>query len=65
MINAQNKAEMRRVKLGVRVGKLWLVEEGVKPGEKVAVASLHRIRDGMTVVPVPAENGTKKGESGK
>lgn len=51
-VTPQNKIENRNVKVGVRVGELWLVEEGVKPKERVVVASLHRVRAGMTVEPV-------------
>ena len=68
VVNEQNVAEVRQLKLGVRVGDLWLVEQGVDPGEKVAVAALHRVRDGMTVVPVSPEEtakSPKKGEPGK
>jgi membrane fusion protein (multidrug efflux system) len=54
VITPQNKAETRQVQLGVRVGELWMVEKGLSSGERVAVAGLHRIRKGMTVVPIPA-----------
>jgi membrane fusion protein (multidrug efflux system) len=45
------------VKVGQRVDSLWVVDEGLKPGDKVVVEGLQRIRDGMTVVakPAPAE----------
>jgi membrane fusion protein (multidrug efflux system) len=45
------------VKTGLRVGSLWVIEEGLKPGEKVVTEGLQRIQDGMTVVakPAPAE----------
>lgn len=67
VVNDQNQVETRRVKVGVRVEDLWLIEDGVKAGEKVAVAALHRLRSDMTVKPVPAEpsKGDKKpGEAG-
>jgi membrane fusion protein (multidrug efflux system) len=37
------------VKPGPRVGNLWVLEEGVKPGEKVIVEGMQKVRDGMVV----------------
>jgi len=36
------------------VDGLWVIEEGLKPGEKVVVAGLQRLRDGAVVSPKPA-----------
>jgi len=52
VVTDRNKVENRTVKVGVRVGELWLIEEGVRSGEKVVVAALHRVRSGMVVEPV-------------
>ena len=56
-VNAEGKAESRKVKVGPRVGNLWILDEGVKPGEKVIVEGALRVRDGMPVkaTVVPAE----------
>src|SRR6185295_2649841 len=35
VVGAGNKIEFRNVKVGPRVGELWVIEEGLKPGEKV------------------------------
>ena len=40
------------VRMGPRVGPLWVVEEGVKPGEHVVVKGLQQIRAGMRVEPI-------------
>jgi membrane fusion protein (multidrug efflux system) len=69
VVNADGKAESRTVKLGPRAGKLWIVNEGVKPGEKVVVEGVQKVRDGMpvkaTVVPAeppePAAGGASAG----
>jgi membrane fusion protein (multidrug efflux system) len=55
IVGADNKVAFRNVKVGQKVDGLWLIEEGLKPGEKVVVEGLQRIRDGLTVVakPVP------------
>lgn len=57
VIGGDNKVAFRNVKVGLRVGSLWVIEEGLKPGEKVVVEGLQRIQDGQTVVskPAPAE----------
>jgi RND family efflux transporter MFP subunit len=43
--------QVRTVRMGTRVGPLWVVEEGVKPGEHVVVKGLQQIRTGMRVEP--------------
>ena len=54
VVGAGNKVEFRNVKVGPRVDSLWVIEEGLKPGEKVVVEGLQRARDGAVVVPKPA-----------
>ncbi|HET8564297.1 MAG TPA: efflux RND transporter periplasmic adaptor subunit [Candidatus Binatia bacterium] len=41
--------EQRMVKSGERVGNLWVIDSGVKPGEKVIVEGIQRVRPGMQV----------------
>ena len=50
VVSAESKVETRSVKPGPRVGNLWILEEGVKPGEKVIVEGMQKVRDGMVVV---------------
>ena len=66
VVDASNKVAFHTVKVGQRVGSLWVIEEGVKPGERVVVEGLQRIQDGMTVVAKPApaaEAGKSAGEA--
>ena len=49
VVGADNKAEIRPVKVGERVGTLWVVEDGLKPGEKVVVEGLQKVRDNEPV----------------
>jgi RND family efflux transporter MFP subunit len=51
VVGADNKAEIRPVKIGERVGSLWVVEDGLKPGEKVVVEGLQKVRDNEPVKP--------------
>jgi membrane fusion protein (multidrug efflux system) len=54
VVGEGNKVTFRNVKVGPRVDGLWVIEEGLKPGEKVVVEGLQRLRDGAVVSPKPA-----------
>ncbi len=54
VVGAGNKVEFRNVKVGPRVDSLWLIAEGLKPGEKVIVEGLQKARDGAVVSPKAA-----------
>jgi RND family efflux transporter MFP subunit len=60
VVGADNKVSMRGVKAGARVGNLWVIDEGLKPGERVVVEGLQKVRDGVTVSPKPAEATAQK-----
>jgi membrane fusion protein (multidrug efflux system) len=53
VVGSDNKVEIRSVKPGPQFGDMWVIESGLKPGDKVVVDGLQRIRDGMTVAPTP------------
>lgn len=53
VVTPEGKISFRTVKLGERMGMLWVVDEGLKPGETVVVEGLQRIREGVTVNAVP------------
>ena len=50
IIGADNKAEIRPVKVGDRTGTDWVITSGLKPGEKVVVEGLQKIKAGSDVV---------------
>ncbi len=52
VIGKGNKVALRNVRLGERHGSLWLVEEGVSPGERVVVEGELKARSGLVVNPV-------------
>ncbi len=60
VVGSDNKVSIRPVTVGERVGRLWIVTEGLKAGESVIVEGLMKVRDGATVKPVSAES-TKAG----
>ncbi|HEY3706172.1 MAG TPA: efflux RND transporter periplasmic adaptor subunit [Terracidiphilus sp.] len=54
VVSPDNKVSIRPVKTGERVGQMWILTEGVKPGERVIVEGLQKAREGATVNPKPA-----------
>jgi membrane fusion protein, multidrug efflux system len=55
VVGTDNKVAMRPVKTGARVGTQWVIDEGLKPDERVVVEGLQKVRDGVTVNPKAAE----------
>jgi membrane fusion protein, multidrug efflux system len=49
IVGSDGKIAFRNVKVGPRVDTLWVIEEGLKPGEQVVAEGLQSLRDGMTV----------------
>ena len=53
IIGAENKVEIRPVKVGARSKTDWVISSGLKPGEKVIVEGLQKIKDGAVVLAKP------------
>src|SRR5207237_7487876 len=51
VVGDDNVVEQRRVRLGTGREGLAIVDEGVKPGERVVVQGQQRVRAGITVAP--------------
>jgi len=49
VLGAGDAIEIRMVTPGQRIGNLWLIEEGLKAGEKIVVEGLQKVRPGMKV----------------
>lgn len=60
VVGSDNKVDIRPVKAGERVGNQWVIDEGLKPGERVVVEGLQNIKAGMVVTPKPFEGGTAR-----
>jgi RND family efflux transporter MFP subunit len=45
----QNKVSIRPVKTGERIGTMWQITDGLKPGDKVVVEGVQKAREGSTV----------------
>ena len=52
VVDSDNKVVSREIKTGPRVDSSWLVEEGLKAGEKIVYEGLQKVRPGMTVEPI-------------
>jgi RND family efflux transporter MFP subunit len=61
VVGSDNKVSIRPVTVGERVGKLWIVTQGLKPGEHVVVEGLMKVRDGAAVKAVPTDSAKSGG----
>lgn len=51
VIGPDNKADVRPVRVGQKVGKKWIITSGLKPGERVIVEGVQKARPGVVVNP--------------
>ncbi len=51
VITGDNKIEMREVQLGVRIGRLWMVESGLDGTETIVVEGTQKVAKGSSVKP--------------
>lgn len=55
VVDAGDKAAERKVRADRAVGSDWVVTEGLRPGDRVIVQGLGKIRPGAAIRPVPAD----------
>lgn len=53
VVGESNKVQVRNVKVGSQVGANWIVEDGLKSGERVVVEGTQKATDGAVVNPEP------------
>ena len=53
VLEADNKIAFRTVKVGEQVESFWIINDGLKPGDRVVTEGLQKVRDGMVVRPKP------------
>jgi membrane fusion protein, multidrug efflux system len=53
VVGGDDKVEMRPVNPGERVGSLWVIDAGLKPGERVVAEGLQKVKQGTGVKPRP------------
>src|SRR6266699_1796837 len=49
VVDQNNKVSIRPVKTGERIGTMWQITDGLKPGDKVVVEGVQKAREGSTV----------------
>ena len=54
VVDDANKVSQRGVTVGQRFGSDWVIEEGLKPGDRILVEGLQKVREGAPVQPLPA-----------
>jgi multidrug efflux pump subunit AcrA (membrane-fusion protein) len=57
VVAGDNKVAFKNVKVGPRVDALWVIEDGLTPGDQVVAEGLQALTDGMVVrtKPMPAQ----------
>ena len=53
VVDDDNKISVRNVKSSDRVGAQWIIDDGLKPGERVVAEGVQKVRPGMIVNPKP------------
>jgi membrane fusion protein (multidrug efflux system) len=62
VVGADDKVALRTVKMGQQVDDLWIVDQGVEPGERVVTQGLQKVRDGIVVNAKPDASPTTPGQ---
>jgi membrane fusion protein, multidrug efflux system len=57
VVGSENKARVRPVKVGDRVGSNWIIAEGLKPGERVVVEGIQKVQMFAAQAPELAKEG--------
>jgi len=53
VVGNDNKVNIRPVKVGPRVGTMWVIEDGLKPDERVVAEGTQKVRPDAAVNPIP------------
>jgi membrane fusion protein, multidrug efflux system len=55
-----NKIEIRSIKVGERVGTMWIIDDGLKAGETIVVEGTQKVRPGAVVTPRASASGSEE-----
>jgi RND family efflux transporter MFP subunit len=53
VIGSDNRAQLRNVQVGPKVGTLWVITSGLKPGERVVAVGAEKAKEGQLVNSTP------------
>lgn len=56
VVGSDSTAERRAIKLGRTVGRDWVIEDGLKPGDRVIAEGVVKIAEGAPVEPTPMQS---------
>jgi len=51
VVGPDNKVSIRPVKVGPNIGKMLIIQDGLKPQERIVVEGLQKVKDGTVVTP--------------
>ena len=63
VIGNENKVNIRQIKVGSKIDSMWIVDEGLKPGDRIVAEGPQRVRESMEVHPKPYQSGSKTEDS--
>ena len=55
VVGPDNTVSVRNVQVGERIGSLWIIERGLKPGDRLLVEGLEKVAVGQKVTPTAVE----------
>ena len=53
VVKPDDTVELRMVKAAERIGNLWVIDQGLQPGDRIVVEGVQKVRSGIKVTPVP------------
>jgi RND family efflux transporter MFP subunit len=65
VVGDQNKVSLREVKPGEQVGSLWVIQSGLRAGDRVVAEGTQKVREGLQVTPKPFEEPAEPGKSAR
>jgi len=65
LVDQNNKAMLRPVKMGQKIGSWWIVDDGLKPGDRVIAEGTQQVQEGMRVNPKPYQENASAAEKSK
>jgi membrane fusion protein (multidrug efflux system) len=54
VVKPDDTVELRMVKAAERIGNMWVIDEGLKAGDRIVVEGVQKVRSGIKVTPLPA-----------
>ncbi len=63
VVGADNRVSLRNVTVGPRAGTLWVIENGLRPGERVVTEGIAKLADGSLVNPRAEASPSNSGQA--